>query len=162
MTSTITHSNKENNSHSLQQKILLIAFKMNNLWFLKHKNMSNIDIPALNVLYPLFLQRSLTSRLRKGCWVTWTISCHSSWAKMAATVQSLIHFWKNFDLPQLQGGNFSSFYPFILIMNIWSRFSMILVGESCQEPVLTSEKNIDRLSADIDASLNPLVELKEE
>ncbi|XP_071034811.1 homeobox protein cut-like 1 isoform X2 [Parasteatoda tepidariorum] len=30
------------------------------------------------------------------------ISCHSSWAKMAANVQSLVQYWKNFDLPQLQ------------------------------------------------------------
>lgn len=64
-------------------------------------------------LNPDSLLRSLITRLgRKGCWVTWTISCHSSWAKMAATVQSLIHFWKNFDLPQLQVGRFSSFLLF--------------------------------------------------
>lgn len=81
---------------------------------------------------------------------------------MAATVQSLIHFWKNFDLPQLQVGNFSSF---LLFYRDYEYLELPLCGFSKREfPGTASHvgKNIDRLSADIDASLNPLVELKEE
>ncbi|CAL1268848.1 unnamed protein product [Larinioides sclopetarius] len=42
------------------------------------------------------------SRLREDAGSRGQISCHSSWAKMAANVQSLVQYWKNFDLPQIQ------------------------------------------------------------
>lgn len=47
-------------------------------------------------------------------------------------------------------------------MNISTLFPAILVAQIHREALLTQEKNIDRLSADIDASLYPLVEQKEE
>lgn len=47
-------------------------------------------------------------------------------------------------------------------MNMWTLFPAILVAQFCREALLVPEKNIDRLSADIDASLYPLVEQKEE
>lgn len=47
-------------------------------------------------------------------------------------------------------------------MNILTIFSAILVAQISREALLAPEKNIDRLSADIDASLYPLVEQKEE
>lgn len=47
-------------------------------------------------------------------------------------------------------------------MNIWTLFPAILVDQIRREAPLAPEKNIDRLSADIDASLYPLVEQKEE